>query len=193
MDHLTTLACAARGGDPPSTAAFIRAGQHEVWSLCAHLVDGASADDLMRETYLRAFRALSRFRQSCSARTWLLSITRQVCMEEELRRRIRRHKRGVLVAEQDEERAAHSGVEQVEVREWLGHLSSDRRTAFVLTQILELSYEGAAKICQCRVGTIRSRVARARIDLIEALGTTGDGARRACGQGAAGGSLDAME
>ena len=62
-----------------------------------------------------------------------------------------------------------------------------------LTQILELSYEGAAKICQCRVGTIRSRVARARIDLIEALGTTGDGARRACGQGAAGGSLDAME
>jgi RNA polymerase sigma-70 factor (ECF subfamily) len=191
MDHLTTLACAARGGDPLSTAAFIRAGQHEVWSLCAHLVDGASADDLMLETYLRAFRALSRFRQSCSARTWLLSITRQVCMEEELRRRIRRHR--VLVAEQDEERAAHSGVEQVEVRERLGHLSSGRRTAFVLTQILELSYEGAAKICQCRVGTIRSRVARARIDLIEALGTTGDGARRACGQGAAGGSLDAME
>jgi RNA polymerase sigma-70 factor (ECF subfamily) len=185
MDDLTTLACAARSGDPSSMVAFIRASRHEVWSLCAHVVDEASADDLTQETYLRAFRALPRFRQASSGRSWLLSIARRVCVEK-VRRRIRRRKRDVLVREQNNERAAHSGaVERVEVREWLGRLSLDRRIAFVLTQILELSYADAARICHCPVGTIRSRVAGARTDLIEAPGRTGDVARLPRGHGVA--------
>lgn len=52
----------------------------------------------------------------------------------------------------------------------LGHLDADRRRAFVLTQLLGLPYLDAATICDCPVGTIRSRVARARqalADLIE--------------------------
>ncbi|MGW3628203.1 sigma factor-like helix-turn-helix DNA-binding protein [Streptomyces sp. NPDC000880] len=52
----------------------------------------------------------------------------------------------------------------------LSHLNADRRSSFVLTQLLGLSYEEAAQVCGCPVGTIRSRVARARADLIEALG-----------------------
>lgn len=49
-------------------------------------------------------------------------------------------------------------------------LESDRRLAFVLTQVLGLSYAEAAEVCGCPVGTIRSRVARARADLVERLG-----------------------
>jgi RNA polymerase sigma-70 factor (ECF subfamily) len=52
------------------------------------------------------------------------------------------------------------------VRALLAHLDEDRRTAFVLTQLLGYSYAEAATVCACPVGTIRSRVARAREDLV---------------------------
>lgn len=170
MDELTRLAIAARRGDREAMSAFIRAGQRQVWSLCAHLVDEASADDLTQETFLRVFRALPAFRQESSARTWLLSIARRACMDE-LRQRTRRRRQEILVVGLDDNEPVRSGeTEQVEVRELLSHLPPDRREAFVLTQVLGLSYEDAASTCDCPVGTIRSRVARARMDLIEALG-----------------------
>jgi RNA polymerase sigma-70 factor (ECF subfamily) len=49
-------------------------------------------------------------------------------------------------------------------------LAGDRRDAFVLTQVLGLGYAEAAQVCGCPVGTIRSRVARARRELVEMLG-----------------------
>lgn len=171
MDELTRLAIAARGGDPSAMTAFIRAGQRQVWSLCAHLVDEESADDLTQETYLRVFRALSAFRMESSARTWLLSIARRTCMDE-LRRRTRRRRQETAVPLDEDQPARPGEAEQVEVRELLGHLPIERRDAFVLTQLLGLSYEDAARVCDCPVGTIRSRVARARVDLIDALGLT---------------------
>jgi RNA polymerase sigma-70 factor (ECF subfamily) len=56
------------------------------------------------------------------------------------------------------------------VTDLLGRLAPDRREAFALTQLLGLSYAEAAEVAGCPVGTIRSRVARARADLVEALG-----------------------
>jgi RNA polymerase sigma-70 factor (ECF subfamily) len=172
VDELTRLAIAAGQDDATAMAAFIRASQSEVWSLCAYLVDEASADDLAQETYLRAFRALPSFRAESSARTWLLSIARRVCMDE-LRQRTRRRRQEKRMLELGGQEWAHTGAtEQVEVRELLSHLSEDRRAAFVLTQILGLSYEEAANACGTAAGTIASRVARARSDLIDALGPT---------------------
>ena len=48
-------------------------------------------------------------------------------------------------------------------------LGDDRRSAFVLTQVIGLSYAEAAEVCEVPVGTIRSRVARARADLLDAI------------------------
>jgi RNA polymerase sigma-70 factor (ECF subfamily) len=176
VDELTGLAIAAADpGDPAAMAAFIRLSQPQVWSLCAYLVDEASADDLTQETYLRAFRALPSFRAESSARTWLLSIARRVCMDE-LRQRTRRRRQERRMLELGGQEWAETGAtEQVEVRELLSHLSEDRRAAFVLTQILGLSYEETASACGTTSGTIASRVARARSDLIEALGASQDG------------------
>jgi RNA polymerase sigma-70 factor (ECF subfamily) len=53
--------------------------------------------------------------------------------------------------------------------ELLGTLDEDQRIAFVLTQVLELPYEDAAAVCGCPVGTIRSRVSRARLSLTRQL------------------------
>ncbi len=51
----------------------------------------------------------------------------------------------------------------------IGSLHGERREAFVLTQVLGLSYEEAAQVCSCPIGTIRSRVARARAELISQM------------------------
>ena len=169
MDELTRLAVQARRGDPAVMSSFIRATQREVYSLCAYLVDEDSADDLSQETYLRVFRALPGFRKESSARTWLLSITRRVCMDE-LRRRVRRRRRETLVPEFSAEQPGPvPDDDHAELRELLRQLPAERRGAFVLTQILGLSYTEAGAISGCPAGTIGSRVARARGDLIAAL------------------------
>jgi RNA polymerase sigma-70 factor (ECF subfamily) len=169
VDDLTALALAAGRGDSDAMAAFIRDSQQEVRSLCAYLVDSEIADDLAQETFLRAFRALPGFRGDSSARTWLLAIARRVCMDELRRRSRQRRRESPMLALDDREPPAADDTSEIEVQELLSHLPEDRRTAFVLTQITGLSYEDTAQACGVPVGTIASRVARARSDLMEAL------------------------
>lgn len=179
MGDLERLAAAAVDGDPLAAAALVRATQSDVWRLCAALGDRQSADDLTQETYLRAFGSLHRFAGRSSLRTWLLSIARRVCADAV---RSRRRRRLVLVGA-DAELEALGGDDTADrigegaaVADLLARLTPDRREAFVLTQLLGLPYAQAAEIVGCPVGTIRSRVARARADLVEALG---DGAAAA--------------
>jgi RNA polymerase sigma-70 factor, ECF subfamily len=174
MDELTGTALAAADGDPVAVEEFVRATQPQVWRLCARLVDEQAAEDLTQETYLRAFRALPAFRGDSSARTWLLAIAHRTCMDE-LRSRVRRRRRdSLLQLGRRDEPGGPDTAEQVAMAELLARLEPDRRAAFTLTQMLGLSYEEAAEVCGCPVGTIRSRVARARGDLIAMLGSGRD-------------------
>ena len=165
MDELTRLLLDARDGDRTALAAAIRSSQGEVWRLCAHLVDREEADDLTQETYLRAYRALPAFRGESSGRTWLLSIARRTCMDS-LRRRTRRRRAMRLLAQEtvDTDHSTAHALERL-----VAELDPDRREAFVLTQLIGCSYEEAAAACKVPVGTIRSRVARARADLVERM------------------------
>lgn len=170
MDDLTRLAVAARDGDRVALTSFVRRTQPEVWRLCARLGDRAHADDLTQEVYLRALPALARFRGDASARTWLLQIARHVCADH-VRRSTRA--RGLLarltqrIDRSDALTDARTG--EVELDEAVAALDPDRRAAFVLTQVVGLSYAEAAVVCEVPIGTIRSRVARARGDLLAAL------------------------
>lgn len=170
MDDLTRLANRARAGDQRALEALIDAAYEQVWRLCASLVDRQGAEDLAQETFLRAVRALPRYRGDSAARTWLLSIARHVCMDE-LRSRVRRRRRDDVLPEDtlDSDRAVADVSEHAVVTDLLRRLEPDRRSAFVLTQMLGLSYEEAAQVCECALGTIRSRVARARVDLLQLL------------------------
>jgi RNA polymerase sigma-70 factor, ECF subfamily len=153
-------------GERDGLERLLQAGYADVWRLCAVLVDEQTADDLAQETFLRVTRTLRRYRGDASPRTWMLSIARNVCMDE-LRTRHRRRRRDRQLFLATRERAyAADPAEQVATNELLGHLEPGRRAAFVLTQLLRLSYEQAAVVCGCPPGTIRSRVARARDDLI---------------------------
>jgi RNA polymerase sigma-70 factor (ECF subfamily) len=171
---VTEWALKAGAGDASAEAAFVRATQADVWRFCASLVDAEAADDLTQETYLRAFRALPRFEARASARTWLLGIARRTCADH-LRTTVRRRRldevlRARLAAVSGPagpaggDPAGPSGAADL-----LSRLPADRRAAFVLTQLVGLSYAEAALVENIPVGTVRSRVARAREDLIAQL------------------------
>jgi RNA polymerase sigma-70 factor (ECF subfamily) len=167
VDDLTRLALDARDGDAEALARFVAESQAEVWRLAAHLVDRGAADDLTQEVYERALGGLSRFRGDSSARTWLLSIARRTCVDA-IRRRGRMRVREDRLRALAVERATGLADHAVELDELLAGLDPDRRAAFVLTQLLGYGYAEAAEVCRCPVGTIRSRVARARADLVAA-------------------------
>lgn len=169
-DPITALALAAGRGDRASLTAFIRATERDVWRTVAFLADPGSADDLTQETYLRVIGALPRFAGRSSARTWLLSIARRVVVDQ-VRRSQARPRTTVEVDMDGLLRGSGNCArfeDVVEIRMLLDGLAPERRDALILTQVLGLSYEEAADVCACPLGTIRSRVARAREDLIAA-------------------------
>lgn len=167
MDDQTRLLLAARDGDAVCFAAWVRHTQDEVWRLCAHLVDRQAADDVSQEVYVRAWRALPAFRADASARTWLLSIARRTCADA-VRSRVRRRRLSDRMTRSAPRRSPDE-AEALTLADLIGRLDPDRRAAFALTQVLGLTYAEAADVCGCPVGTIRSRVARARADLMDAL------------------------
>ena len=175
MDRLTYLALAAGRGDHHALDRFVVDSYDDVWRLSAALVDSATADDLTQDAFVRIVAALPHYRADSPARTWLLAIARYTCMDE-LRARSRRRRRDdTLTARQTIDEATTPDASQTPVAaDLLSRLDVDRRTAFVLTQVLGLSYQEAGEICRCPPGTIRSRIFRARVDLISQLESESD-------------------
>ncbi|GAY09091.1 sigma-70 family RNA polymerase sigma factor [Pseudonocardia sp. N23] len=170
-DPVTACALAAAAGDRAALDEFVRATQAGVRQFLIHLAGPADADDLVQETYLRAVRSLPRFTGDGPARAWLLAIARRAAADA-VRTAVRRP-RTTNVGDWDAVTARGARVSAVDeavlVGELVAGLEPDRRDAFVLTQVVGLGYAEAAQVCGCPVGTIRSRVSRAREDLVAAL------------------------
>jgi len=167
MDELTRDLLAARDGDRLAFAAVVRTAQADVWRFCTHLVGPEDADDLTQDTFVRVVRALPAFRGDSSGRTWLLAIARRACADA-VRRRVRVRRRDAALPFTSNAVAADPAPGAV-LEDLLARLDGDQRTAFVLTQLHGLSYADAAEVCRIPVGTIRSRVARARSVLVASL------------------------
>jgi RNA polymerase sigma-70 factor (ECF subfamily) len=181
MDEVTGYARAAAGGDQVALHRLVRATQAQVWRFCAHLSDPATADDLTQEVYLRAIKGLPRFRGEASPLTWLLAIARRTVADHIRSQQRRRTAATTETATSARLLSTAAPDEHVVLRAVVAQLPEDRRTAFVLTQVLGLSYAEAAQVCRCPIGTVRSRVARARAELVAAISEgnseeTGDGA-----------------
>ncbi|MDT3400405.1 sigma-70 family RNA polymerase sigma factor [Streptomyces sp. B1866] len=177
-ETVTRWALAARGGDAEAVDRFVRATRRDVRRCVARLSDDPqAADDLVQETYLRALRALPRFEGRSSARTWLLSIARRAVVDRLRRAAARPRLSDTADWQAAAERAQSRGRsgagfdEGVALVRLLALLPYERREAFVLTQVLGLPYAEAAAVAGCPVGTVRSRVARAREALIAQLET----------------------
>ncbi|MFJ8364020.1 sigma-70 family RNA polymerase sigma factor [Streptomyces sp. NPDC093984] len=173
-DSITALALAARSGEPDAVDLFVRALHRDVRHYVTYLgADPQSADDLTQDTFLRALGSLHRFEGRSSARTWLLSIARRAVIDSirynSSRPRLSDTDDWQSAAERTQPRDLPGFDEGVALTELLDTLPEDRREAFVLTQMVGLPYAEAALVSNCPIGTVRSRVARARTSLIEWL------------------------
>ena len=163
VDERTHLLVAARDGDRGALDELITGLLPDVWRFTASMVGSADADDATQETFLRVWRSASTFRAEASATTWVLAIARRVCFDLTKRRPTDLAPRAGIEAADPDDHAATVALDDL-----IARLAPDRRAAFVLTQVLGLSYAKAAETCGCPIGTVRSRVARARADLFAA-------------------------
>ncbi len=148
-----------------------------VYALCVALA-GSDGEDLAQETFLRVFRAVGEFdpRGPASLKSWILTIARHLCQD-----RARHVKRGVEVAvPPPEARDPAAGPDErlaaarlgERLRSALARLPEEQRAVIALREWEGLEYEEIAAIEGVPVGTVRSRLARARAALRETLGET---------------------
>ncbi len=162
-DPLRPLLAAAADGDQRALGAFVEATQGAVWRVCTNLGSPGEEEDLVQETYLRAVKAAPAFRGEAPALAWLMTIARRTCADHVRSRQRRRRLLERVRAHTTEVTAPAVDAPD----DLLAALTPDRRDAFVLTQLAGLSYEEAAEALGCPIGTVRSRVARARADLLD--------------------------
>jgi RNA polymerase sigma-70 factor, ECF subfamily len=147
-------------GVVPSLRAF-------AMSLCGN-VD--RANDLVQETLLRAIANINLFEPGTNMSAWLFTILRNLFRSEyRKRRREVEDSDGRYADSLKSHPEQHGRVEFEELRAALDQLPPDQREALILVGASGFSYEEAAAICDCAVGTIKSRVNRARTRLAEQL------------------------
>lgn len=133
--------------------------------------DPSDADDLVQETLLKGLASLDKFEPGTRLKSWLFTIMRNT-----FNTNIKTYTReapglidcasGRPVSDATQEWTLRSR----EVREAIDRLPTSKREILVLVGVLGVSYEEAAEICSCAVGTVKSRLNRARASVLEYLG-----------------------
>ena len=170
-DDLTDLLVAASSGDRMALSVVIRRLYPDVVRYCAVRVAPEVAEDVAQDVFVRVVRGVERFEGRSSARTWVFAIAHNACADA-VRKRVRQRGRELLGLPGDghhTDEAAPGADAGLDLTLLLDDLDDDRREAFVLTQLSGLSYQDAADVLGVPIGTIRSRVARAREDLVALL------------------------
>jgi RNA polymerase sigma-70 factor, ECF subfamily len=139
-------------------------------SLCGNL---ERADDLVQETMLKAFKNIDTFQEGTNLKAWLFTILRNTYFSElrQLKREVE-DADGMHAGRAAVHPAQHGHMDMCELQDALKLLQDDQREALVLVCAAGMSYEEAAAIAGCAVGTIKSRVNRARAKLSEIMGIT---------------------
>jgi RNA polymerase sigma-70 factor, ECF subfamily len=157
--------------------------QHKVIKLVARLLrDPAEAEDVAQEAFVKAYRALGSFRGDSAFYTWLYRIAvntarnaiaarqrRPLDYEAELTESEQNNVNSRLKHDDTPEATALSEEIRVTVNRAIEELPEDLRTAIVLREVEGLSYEEIAAAMDCPVGTVRSRIFRAREAIDRAL------------------------
>jgi RNA polymerase sigma-70 factor (ECF subfamily) len=136
-------------------------------SLCG---DADRADDLVQDTLVRAWDHVDKFQEGTNLRAWLFTILRNTYFSHyRKRRREVEDKEGTRAAELAVLPDQHAHLDLADFRKALATLPADQREALVLVGAAGFSYEEAASVCGCAVGTIKSRVNRAHTRLANLL------------------------
>ncbi|HET7482409.1 MAG TPA: sigma-70 family RNA polymerase sigma factor [Actinomycetota bacterium] len=166
------IVAAARGGDLAAFEELVRRYQADVWRFTFHLLhDPSLADDATQDAFVRTFRHIRRFKGTSKFSTWLFSIARNAAIDE-LRRAHRRDRIEKKIA--GERPAGPSGSETSEasdVREAIAALPEELREVIVMVDLLGFAYRDAGAACGIPEGTVKSRVHRARRELLQLMQT----------------------
>ena len=127
-------------------------------------------DDLVQETLVKAWANLHRFTEGTSMRAWLFTILRNAFYSDfRKRRREVEDADGAMAARLATLPGQVSHMDLQDFRSALGRLPPDQREALILVGASGFSYEEAAEICGCAIGTVKSRLNRARHGLARLL------------------------
>lgn len=133
------------------------------------------ADDLVQETLVKAWDKQASFQPGTNLKAWLFTILRNEFYSQ-IRKRGRevQDTDGAMTARLAVHPAQDGSLDLDDFRTALNMLPEDQREAIILIGASGFSYEEAAEICGCAVGTIKSRVSRARSRLQDILGVSGE-------------------
>ncbi len=154
--------------------------QDKLYNLCRHMLGNADdAEDAAQDTFIKAYRNLSNFRPEVSFYTWLYRIAVNTCLDyrkrpffESLFRKSDEGERYYLETASDEpspEKLYESKQLGLALSKSLGKLSLKLRTVIILKEIEDLSYEEMAEVLDISIGTVKSRLSRAREELKKLL------------------------
>jgi len=166
----------AQTGDLHAFDIIVERYRNDVYALCYHFLrNREDAWDAAQETFIKAHRAIKRFRGDAQLKTWLMRIAANHCKDQF------KKKRAVMVPLDG---AVHqtTAADEANPREALAHselgraieasvaeLSDKHRMAFVLREYQGLSYQEMADVMECNIGTVMSRLHHARQKLQKAL------------------------
>ena len=133
------------------------------------------ADDLVQDTVMKAWAKQTSFEMGTNIKAWLFTILRNEFYSQ-MRKRGRevQDSDGVFSERFSVHPEQYGRLDMQDFRKALDQLPDDQREAIVLVGASGFAYEEAAEICGCAVGTIKSRVSRARTRLQELLGVKGE-------------------
>lgn len=167
-------------GDSDAFAELVSAYEDKVYNLCLRMCsDREEAKDLAQEAFFKAWRGLAFYKQEAAFSTWLYRLTTNVCIDH-LRQK-KRHAASSLTAVEEEEQIdvpdpSPTPEEMVFdrrrkeiVASAMSQLEEEFRTVLTLRVVQELSYDEIGEILDLKVGTVKSRLARAREKLRKIL------------------------
>jgi RNA polymerase sigma-70 factor (ECF subfamily) len=139
--------------------------------------DRTTAEDLVQETYLRALPAVRKLKPNSNVKSWLFTILRNIWLNQLRGRRVTQSTDDAqgenYEPQQPIEQGPHqsyvSAMEQQRVRDAIAQLPVHFREIILLREFEELPYEDIAGVLNCPIGTVMSRLARARVQLREML------------------------
>lgn len=175
-DDSASLVDRLQAGEGRAFEELVRTFQHRVFSVAFRMLgSGTEAEEVAQEVFLRAYRGLAEFRREAKLSTWLYTITSRLCLSrlEAGERRLVRHGDEALANLRNGQADPLSALEQGELEAALhraiAELPDDRRVVVILRDLEGLAYEEIAETLGLALGTVRSRLHRARLDLKEKL------------------------
>jgi RNA polymerase sigma-70 factor (ECF subfamily) len=161
-----------RAGDARAFEELVATHQHRVFGVALRMLGSAAeAEEAAQEAFLRAHRSLPEFRGEAKLSTWLYAIVSRLCLNRLAMgdRRVVRHGEEILLRVADPHEGPDTGAERGEMEAALhraiAELDEDRRVVVILRDLEGLSYEEIASALGIELGTVRSRLHRARMDL----------------------------